>query len=178
MRVNFLALVAGILILAVLVLSFYVPWWQLTVGENIISVNASPMNTSFGLFGTGFRIPLISALNLISDLGLAASGVIMLLYAFLPDRHYSKHLIGFAYRKPLYILVGFIVGLFISIIVVGTFGIALPLVGSKTITLPANFTFGATVSTVVVAGFQLPFYLAIVAAVFSIAARIYHTRER
>ncbi len=176
MRINIVGVGAGILIFAVLFVSLYVPWWQLTVGENLIQVNASPVNTNFGLLGTGFTIPLISALNLISILGLAASGTIMLLYSFLPDRHYSTHLIGFAYRKPLYILVGFLVGLVVSIFVVGVFGIKLPLLGSTAVTLPTDLTLGATVSTSVSASFQFPFYLAILAAVLSIAARIYHGR--
>jgi hypothetical protein len=176
MKINFIGIAAGILVLAVLFVSLYVPWWQLIVGENLIEVNASPVNTNFGLLGAGFTVPLIFALNLISILGLAASGIMMLLYSFLPDRHYSKHLIGFAYRKPLYILVGFLVGLVVSVFIVGAFGIKLPFLGSTAVTLPTNFTLGATVSTTVSASFQFPIYLAIVAAVLSIAARIYHGR--
>ncbi len=167
---------AGVLIFAVLVVSFFVPWWQLTIGEDLIKVNASPVNTNFRFLGIGFSVPLISALNLITILGLAASGVIMLLYSFLPDRHYSRHLIGFSYRKPLYVVVGFIVGLLASIIIVGSFGIPIPIVGSETITLPSNMAFGAMVSVAVSASFQLPFYLAIIAAGFAFAARIYHSR--
>lgn len=150
------------------------PWWTMVVGEDLLVVNASPVNTSFGALGEGFRIPLISALNLISALGLAASGIIMLAYSFYPTKAYSKHLVGFAYRKPLYILIGFVAGLIISVLIVGSFGLPIPLFGSKTLTLPSNFTLQSTITTSVVTGFQLPFYLAIAATAFCLAARINH----
>jgi hypothetical protein len=173
---NILGIVTGFLILALLGVSFFVPWWQLTVGENLIVVNASPVNTTFGVYDTGFRIPLLSALNLISILGLAASGLVMLIYGFLPNRHYSTHLLGFAYRKPLYLILGFIAGLLVSIALAGAFGVAVPFSGATTITLPSNYTFGLTISIVVVSAVQWPFYLAIVVAVMSVITRIYHSR--
>ena len=106
-KINWFGLAAGIITLIVLVISFYVPWWQLTIGENLIKVNASPVNTNFGLFGTQFTVPLIWALNLISILTFTASGLVMLIYSLNPTKSYSKHLLGFSYKKPLYVLIIF-----------------------------------------------------------------------
>ena len=173
-RINWVGVAAGIVTLVVLVLSFFVPWWQLTVGDNLLKVNASPVNTNFGLFGTGFRIPLLTTLNIISTLSLVASAVMMLAYSFFPSKPYSKDLLSFSYRKPLYSLIAFIVGLLIIISFARAYGFEIPLVGSSKINLPANFTMGATASVLVSAGFQFPFWLAIVATALCSFTRLYH----
>ena len=160
----------------VLAVSLFVPWWQLTVGDNILKVNASPVNTNFGLFGVPFTVPLLFALNLISILTLAASGVVMLFYSLMPTKPYSVHLLGFAYKKPLISIVAFLVGLVVTISVVAYFGINIPFFGSATVNLPANLTAGVSIAATVSTGFQLPFWLAIAAAVLCIAARLYHPR--
>ncbi len=82
-----------------------------------------------------------------------------------------------AYKKPLYILVSFVIGLIVLIFVVGAFGFNVPAVGSSNITLPSQFMpTGLSVSAYVSAGFQWPFYLAIAAAALCIVARLYHRR--
>src|SRR5208282_4153308 len=130
---------AGIITLIVLVISFYVPWWQLTIGENLIKVNASPVNTNFGLFGTQFTVPLIWALNIISILTFTTSGMIMLIYSLNPTKSYSKHLLGFSYKKPLYALISFVAGLIAIIMIAGFLGMSIPLMGSTTLALPTQF---------------------------------------
>jgi hypothetical protein len=175
-RINWLGLAAGITTLIMLVVSLYLPWWQLIVGQNLFKINASPVYTNFGLFGTQFTVPLIWALNLITILTFTACGLIMLVYSLLPTKPYAKQLLGFAYRKPLYTVVSFAVILIIIIFVAGHFGLSLPLNGSATVTLPGSWTQGATVSALVSGNFQLPFWLAIVAAALCIAARLYHSR--
>ena len=174
--INWFGLSAGIITLIVLVISFYVPWWQLTIGENLIKVNASPVNTNFGLFGGAqFTIPLIWALNLISILTFTACGVVMLIYSVNPTKSYSKHLLGFSYKKPLYAVVSFAVGLVVIVIIAGFLGMSIPLMGSATVTLPTKFiSSDLGISALVSGSFQLPFYLAIVAAALCIAARLYH----
>ena len=172
--INWFALSAGIVVLIVLVISLYLPWWQLSIGTNLINVNASPVNTNFNVLGTQFTIPLIWALNLVSILTLAASGVVMLIYSLIPTKPYAKDLLSFSYKKPLYAVVGFVVGLIIIVIGVGHFGLSVPLIGSATLTLPSNWTMGATVSALVSGNFLLPFWLAIVAAALCIVARLYH----
>ncbi|MGD0645345.1 MAG: hypothetical protein ABSA75_10610 [Candidatus Bathyarchaeia archaeon] len=175
-HINWFGLAAGIIILVVLVISFYIPWWQLTIGENLIKVNVSPVNTNFGLFGTQFTIPLIWALNLVSILTLTASGLVMLFYSFMPTKSYSKQLLGFSYKKPLYLLVTFVAGLLVAILVAGLLGISIPFAGSTTLALPTKFTSGAEISALVSGSFQLPFWLAIAAAALCITARLYHAR--
>ena len=174
-KINWFGLAAGIITLIVLVISFYVPWWQLTIGENLIKVNASPVNTNFALFGTQFTVPLIWALNLISILTFTASGIVMLIYSLNPTKSYSKHLLGFSYKKPLYVLIIFVAGLAAITIIAGFLGMSIPLMGSTTLSLPTQFiSSGLSISALVSGSFQLPFYLAIVAAALCIAARLYH----
>lgn len=173
-KINWLALVAGVLTFVVVAVSFYTPWWQLTIGQDLIKINADPVNTNFGVFGAQFTIPLIWALNVASILTLVAAGAIMLIYSVVPTKPYALQLLGFSWKKPLYAVVAFAVGLAAIVFIVGHFGITIPLTGSATMTLPGSWTMGATVSATVSAAFQLPFYLAIVVAALCIGARIYH----
>jgi hypothetical protein len=174
-KINWLGLAAGIITLIVLAISLYVPWWQLTMGQSLIKINASPIYTNFALFGTQFTIPLIWAINLILTMALTASGLIMLIYSLVPTKPYAKRLLSFSYKQPIYFVVGFAVVLIAIILVAGHFGLSLPLMGSATVTLPIHWTSGVTISALTSGDFQLPFWLAIVAAEFSIAARLYHS---
>jgi len=176
-KINWLGLAAGILTLVALAVSWYIPWWQLTIGQSLIKINASPVNTNFGIFGTQLTIPMIWALNLITILTFSASGLIMLIYSLIPAKPYAKHLLGFSWKKPLYSVVSFAVGLVIILLLAGHFGVYLPLNGSSTVTLPGSIMpQGATVSALVSAAFQLPFYLAIAAAALCVGARFYHSQ--
>jgi hypothetical protein len=157
-------------------LLFLVPWWRLTVGDDLLQVNASPVNTNFGLFGAAFTVPLILALNLISILTFVASGAVMLLYSFVPTKSYAKELLGFSYRKPLYALVFFVLGLVAMVSIAGVFGLSVPLMGTANASLPSGLIMGASVSAAVSSGFLVSFWLAIVAVVLCVAARIYHGR--
>jgi len=174
---NWFALVGGILLLILLPISIYVSWWKLTVGENLVTVNASPVNTNFNLMGTQFNPALVWAANLTSILTFLACGIIMLIYAFIPSRPYSKDLLSFAYRKPLYIVIIYIAALLITAFITqSALGIGVPISGTSTIALPQNLTMGAHISVVISSAFQWPFWLAIVAAGLFITARIYHTK--
>jgi hypothetical protein len=175
LRINWLGLAAGITTLIMLAISLYLPWWQLTIGENLFKINASPVYTNFGLFGTQFTIPLIWALNLITILTFTACGVVMLIYSLFPTKPYAKQLLGFSYRKPLYTVVSFAVVLVIIILVAGHFGLNIPLAGSGTVTVPGTSSVGVTVSALVSGNFQFSFWLAIVAAALCVAARLYHS---
>ncbi len=176
-RINWFGVAGGALTLIVIVVSYYNPWWQLIIGENLMKVNASPMNTNFGLLGNQFTIPLISALNIGSLLTFLFSGTIMLIYSVLPTKPYAKDLLGFAWKKPLWSVIFSMAGLFVIIVIAGTLlGINIPLVGAGTVILPSQFTMGVNISVLVSSAFQWPFYLAITAAVLCIAARIYHRK--
>ena len=174
---NWFALVGGILLLILLPISIYVSWWKLTVGENLVTVNASPVNTNFNLMGTQFNPGLVWAANLTSILTFLACGIIMLIYAFIPSKPYSKDLLSFAYRKPLYIVIIYIAALLITAFITqSALGIGVPISGTSTIALPQNLIMGAHVSAVISSAFQWPFWLAIVAVGLCITARIYHTK--
>jgi hypothetical protein len=49
-KVNWFGLSGGVLILIGTVAAVFVPWWQVTIGENLVQTNVSPFNTRFNLF--------------------------------------------------------------------------------------------------------------------------------
>src|SRR5665647_1389598 len=171
--INWFGVAAGVTTLLVVAVSLFVPWWQLSVGEDLVQVNASPVNTNFGLFDTPFTVPLIWTLNLVSILTFVVSGAIMLLYSVVPTKPYAKELLGFSYKKPLYVVVAFLATLVALMSIAGALGLNLPLMGTANVILPANFTLGASISASVLAGFLFPFWLAITAAALCIGARLY-----
>jgi hypothetical protein len=173
-NVNWFGFAAGIVTLIVLVISLFIPWWQLTVGDNLMKVNASSVNTNFGLFGAQFTLPLIFALNLVSILAFSASGIVMLFYSLMPTKSYSKQLLGFSYKKPLFSLITFVSGLLIITSIASLFDINVPIFGSTTLNLHSNLMMGANINASVSGSFQLPFWLAMVAAALCITARLYH----
>ena len=102
----------------------------------------------------------------------------MLIYSVRPDKSYSQKLLGFGYKKPLYALIIFVVGLVaMSFIVQRVSGFAFPLTGSSAMSLPEGMMAnGANVSVDVSAAFGWPFYFAIVVAGLCVAARVYHRK--
>jgi flagellar biosynthesis protein FlhB len=172
--INWFGLAAGVLTLIVLGISLFVPWWQLTVGDDLMKVNASPVNTNFGLFGAQFTLPLIFALNLVSILTFSVSGIVMLFYSVTPIKPCSKQLLAFSYKKPLFSLVTFIAGLLIITSIAALFGVDVPVFSSSPLNLPSNLMRGANIDASVSASFQLPFWLVIAAAALCIASRLYH----
>jgi hypothetical protein len=176
-KFNWFALAGGLTTLLLIAVSLVTPWWQLTVGDNLITINASPINTNLGFLGTSFTIPFIVALNIVSILSLLVSAIAMLIYALIPRKSYSKHLLGFGYKKPLYTVLFFIIGLVATTMICqAVLSLNLPLMGSTTSTLPIPFVSGITLTVLLSAGFQWPFWLSIVAAGLCIGARIYHRK--
>jgi hypothetical protein len=176
-KINWVGLAGGVTTIVVIIVSLFYPWWQLTIGDNLLKVNSSPVNTNFAFPDTAFTIPFIWALNIVSLLTLLASGIAMLVYSVIPTKPYSKHLLGFAYKKPLFTLLFFMIGLFaLTLLIQAILSINVPLTGSTTSTLPTQFTEGTTISVLLSAGFQWPFWLAVVATGLCLAARIYHKR--
>ena len=173
-KINWLGLAAGIITLVMLVISLFEPWWQLTIGQDFVRINASPIYMNFGLFGSQFTIPLIWALNIITILTFTACGIIMLIYSLVPTKPYAKQLLGFSWKKPLYTVVGFVVVLVVIVLVAGHFGLNIPLNGSATLTIPGSWTMGVAVTALVSGSFQLSFYFAVVGAALCLAARLYH----
>jgi hypothetical protein len=176
-RINWFALAGGAATIALIAASLVAPWWQLSVGDNLLNVNASPINMNLGFLDTSFTIPFLVALNIVSILTLLASGIVMIIYSLIPSKPYSKHLLGFGYKKPLFTVLFFVIGLVATTIICqSVVGLNLPLMGSTTSTLPIPLVSGITLTVVLSAGFQWPFWLAIVAAGLCITARIYHRK--
>ena len=177
LRINWVGLAGGVATIVLVAVSLFYPWWQLRVGDDLMTANVSPLNTNFSMLGTSFTMPLVWAMNITSMLTLFVSGIMMVIYSLLPAKSYSKTLLGFAYKKPLYTLVAFVVVLFASTFIVqALLHFTVPLEGSTNSAFPIPLVQGTTASVLISTGFQLPFWLAIVAAGLCIAARIYHKR--
>ena len=176
-KMNWFGLAGGVTIIVLIIVSLFSPWWQITVGEDLVKANVSPVNTNFNFLGNAFTIPLLWALSLSSLLALVASGIAMLIYSIMPTKSYSKHLLDFAYKKPLFILLFFVIVLFaLTQIIQAMFSLNVPMIGSTTVTLPESMTYGVTIAVLISAEFQWPFWLAAIAAGLCIAARLYHKR--
>jgi hypothetical protein len=176
-KFNWFGLAGGATTLVVIAVSLFCPWWQLTVGDDLFKVNASPVNTNFGFLDTTFTIPFIWALNIVSILTLLASGIARLVYSIIPRKSYSKHLLGFGYKKPLFTVLFFVIGLVVTTVILqAVLSINVPLMGSTTSTLPIPFVSGITLSVLLSAAFQWSFWLAVVAAALCIAAKLYHRK--
>ena len=178
LNINWFGLAGGIATILLIVISLFFPWWQFTVGDGILQANISPLNTNFDFLSeNSVTVPLLWALNLVSILSLAASGIIMLIYSVLPSKSYSLKLLDFSYRKPIYSVVFFVISLFSLILIIQSLlGFQIPIMGSTTIQLPQSLTAGTIVSTKVTADFLWPFWFAAIAAGLCVIARIYHRR--
>jgi len=176
-KINWFGLAGGITTILVIIVSMFIPWWQLTVGEDLLKANVSPVNTNFVFLDASLTVPFILALNIVSTLTLLASGIAMLFYSIIPTKPYSKHLLSFAYKKPVYTFLFFVITLFALTLIAQTmFSFNVPLNGSATITLPTAMTQNITISVHLSASVQWPFWLAAAAAGLCIATRIYHKR--
>ena len=165
--------------MVVVVVSIYLPWWQLIIGDNLLTVNVSPVNTNFGLLGEPFTVPIMLAVNIASILAFLASGIVMIIYAVLPTKPYSKDLLGFAWRKPIYAVVILVAGLLVITYSAQSFlGVGIPLAGTSKIFIPSSIMqgFNASIGILVSTAFVWPFWVAVVAAALCLAARIYHRK--
>jgi len=175
-KINWFGLAGGSLTIAIVAASFFIPWWSINV-EGFLHADISPLHSNFSLLEEQFTVPLITALTTVGLLSFVASGIVMLIYSVLPAKPYSKHLLGFAYKKPLITLVLFVITLFaVSTIIQTILGFSFPLSGSATLEIPESFTRGANVSFLATSGFSWLFWLVAVAAGSCIAARIYHKK--
>jgi hypothetical protein len=176
-QINWFGVAGGILTLIVIIVSLYHPWWQLTIGGDAVKINVSPMNTNFGLLGAHFTIPLIYALNIGSILTFLCSGIIMLIYSINTTKPYAKDLLDFSWKKPLYsVITSTLCLLLIVLVAQAIFDMNIPIIGTATVILPAQFTEGVNISVLATAAFQWPLYLALTAAILCITARIYHKK--
>ncbi len=102
----------------------------------------------------------------------------MLIYSLRPNKSYSKKLLGFAYKKPLFAVILFVISLISASFLVQRFsGFSVPLTGSGIMMLPEGLMpEGANIGVTFSAGFGWPFYLAIAIAGLCIVARVYHRK--
>jgi hypothetical protein len=179
-KFNWFALITAALTFVLIAASWFVPWWQFTVGNPAIAdVHFSPVNFSTTFFGTTLTMPLVFALNIACLLTLLASGIIMLIYSVKPNKSYSKQLLGYGYKQPLYVVIFFIVELvgltFASSMIMP--GLSIPLMGSSEIQIPSSILGGnVNISIAVASALMWPFFLAIAVAALCIVARIFHGR--
>ena len=176
-RINWFGLVGAIITLMVVTASLYVPWWQISIGE-LGTLGFSPVRSGTEILGTTLTIPLVWTLNMVGLLLLITSGAIMFVYSLLPAKSYSKHLLNFAYKKPFYTIVFFVIILIATpLILQAIMNISIPITGTSKMSIPADFLGGGTsIDVLVSAGFLWTFWLAIVAAALCIAAKIYHRK--
>jgi hypothetical protein len=183
--VNWLGVAGSISIFLLIAVSLFVPWWQVTVGSPNTAFgkfSVSPLNMNVNFMGQSFTVPLMIVINVSVILALLAASIAMLIYAVNPTKAYAKRLLGFSYRKPLYALIIFIVGLVATILLVkSVVGLDVPFVGSFNVDTSGSFfqsiLGGISITNMwLTASFQWPFYLAIVAVALCIAARLYNKK--
>jgi hypothetical protein len=180
-KINIIALIASVLSLILVAVSVFVPWWQISIGDPaILQANFSPVNLNFAFFSQAVTMPLIWALNLASLLTLLAGSLVMLVYSVLPNKSYSKQLLGFGYKKPLYALIIFIVELVVIYVTAKVaMNFDLPMFGSAAMKVPSTIlpdAAGVSITITVMSAMQWPFVFAIVVSVLCIVARVYHKK--
>ncbi len=181
-KMNLFGIAGGVTIILLVIVSVFVPWWRLTIGEPVIlQANTSPLNTNFGFLGNSFTIPLIWAFNIASIILLTAGAITILIYSINPTKPYAAKLLSFSYKKPLYALVFFLIGLITTILLIKyMLGLSIPLMGSANETLSGGviqgLTQGVQISVLMSASFVWPFWLSILAVGLCIAARFYHKK--
>jgi hypothetical protein len=174
---NWFGVAGGAATIALISVSLFVPWWTLRVGDGFVEANASPLNTNFNFAGDTFTLPLIWALNLGAVFSLATGGITVLIYSFLPSKSYSKRLLDFGYRKPLYSVIFFFVSIIALILLMKSmFGFNIPIIGSGIIQLPQSMTPGIAISALVSADLQWPFWLGIITSGLCVVAKVYHKK--
>lgn len=147
------------------------PWWQVAIGDGVGQAEISPLDYKANLAGASIEVPIIWFLNLGGKLTMAACAVAMFIYSVSTQKPFSKQLLGFAYKKPLLMLVLFIVVLVVSTYMAGAFfGVNVLLMGTTTLSL----SFGrATANIPISTSFTWVFWLAVATAVLAVAAKIY-----
>ena len=180
-NVNWIGLTSGILLIVVIVLSVYNPWWQLRIGDYGYG-NFSPLNSEFSFLGITFLIPLLSTFNISCLFLLSISAVLMITYSVNPTKEYSKQLLCWSYKKPLGIMITFIVGI-VSISQLVSFyanqfaqiELTLPIIGTTVIQVPSELLgelSGIQIGLTVSGAFQWTFYLTIAVTALCIVTRI------
>ncbi|MFH1821769.1 MAG: hypothetical protein ABH852_04950 [Methanobacteriota archaeon] len=186
--VNVLGVVAGIFMIA---LPFLGPWWIAVVGTGAIEIALSPFDMSVSVLGQPIQSELISLFLLAARIAMIIAGVFMIFGSVSPKSWWSKRLVRFGVMKPFWAVVGIVVfavaGAFIINNVLPNFLSNMVGGTGASIQLEVPYLMGtansviqigsqATVTAPVNVSLATPFWLAVVAAVLGIAARISHRK--
>lgn len=172
-KINWPGLACSLTTATIVALSilYAAPWWQVAMGDEVGQAEISPLDYKANLAGASIEIPIIWFLNLGSKLTMATCAVAMFIYSVATHKPFSKKLLGFAYKKPILMLVLFTVLLVVSTYMVAAFfGINAPLMGTTTLSLSVG---GATVNAPISTSLTWVFWLAVATAVLAIATKIY-----
>jgi len=186
--VNFLGLIAGVLMIA---LPFLGPWWIAKVGTGAIEIALSPFDMSISVLGQQIQSDIVALFLLAEAIAMIIAGVFMVLASVAPRSWWSKRLFRFGVMKPFWAVV-----ILIILVVAGAFVVnnILPSFLSNmvsgtgaSIQLEVPYLVG-TANSVIQAGSQImitapinlslamPFWVAVAVAVLGIAARINHRK--
>jgi hypothetical protein len=102
----------------------------------------------------------------------------MIIYSVLPNKSYSKKLLGYGYNKPIFAVGMFAAELIVMYVSVKALtGFDFPIMGSATLGIPSEMTANTVSISMNASGsFLWPFYFAIAVAVLCVAARMYHKK--
>lgn len=170
-RVNIPALVAGILILYILYTG--APWWTLTaLGESpTFKADVAPYLISIEILDKPVDSPILKYIMLSGMISYLLIGVTCLAAAFIPDREWSKPVIG--YRAIIMIFLTLTTLYFGLYMVRRLIGVSLPFYGTATALFKFPYETGTiNVYTPVKAVFTQTFYLAVIAAILAAIGRI------
>lgn len=170
-KINWLGLIGSIFTFLVASLFYSFPWWKVTI-DGIGKINISPLKINLEFLGISTMIPLIWFINLTCLLLLITSAIAMLIYSINPDKNYSKHLLNFAYKKPLIVTIIFFIFIFILIYFAKTYlSINIPISGSTTATLDME---SMEIEASLKAEFTKVFWLATISTLLCSFAKLYH----
>lgn len=179
---NIPGVVAGI---CLMVLPFLGAWWSVRFGDGAFSLEVSPFTLGMSGFGQEFFSPLIAAVNMAIIATVFFFGALLLAGSVLrcsrEYRELSSQLVGIAARKPVWLVL-----LFVITIVITGFGIgysmqeagieiSMPVImGDAVGILTAT---GTTVEIPISLSLSMSFWYALVFAIIAAYAGIYQERR-
>lgn len=175
-KINWLGVASGVTATVLLIVSvvYAAPWWQLSIAQGLGQVNVSPLDINAQVLGVDVEIPILWYVTLSGKLILLVTIISLFTYSIVPEKKYSKNLLGYGYKRPLMIVTALIAVLVILTSLVGLMlPIKVPFLGNEITSLTFE---GVKVSVSIFASFTWVFGLAILTAALAVAARIYHRK--
>ena len=167
------------------------PWWRLSLGEGLLSFNASPFKMSLTVLGQEVLPPIVEYLTLGAWL-VVVVGAVLMIVGSLSTRAWSKSLMSFGLSKLAWEVGGVVAAGVLVYLIAGPYLGALPipmggvevvehtmplLAGEGVVKLKMAQEAGQVLVTIPVAStLTNRFYLAIAALAACVAARLYQGR--